>query len=97
MQQSDLTKFFQTYLPEAKLTKPAHIVGDNEDYNPGVEAMLDSEYLMAMGMDVPTTLYFTPGTKQAHFGCRVHAYVAFAGPHGELLHCFHFLLIACCG
>ena len=46
VQQSDLDKFFTLYAPEAKITHPAAIVGSNVNSDPGVEAMLDSEYVM---------------------------------------------------
>ena len=47
--------------PKAKLTKPEKVIGPNEGFNPGVEANLDTQYIMGVGRDVPSVFYSTAG------------------------------------
>ena len=61
IEQSDLDKFFAAYAPSATVTHPSAIVGENHGYDPGVEAALDSEYIMGVGRDTNTIWYFTEG------------------------------------
>jgi len=55
----DLSQFFaDNDLPDYKVAK---VVGDNREDKPGVEAMLDIEYIMGVGQNVTTWFYFTSG------------------------------------
>ena len=63
VQQSDLDHFFDTFAPNVSLRTPLAVVGDNHGHDPGVEAMLDSEYLMSVGAGVSTEWWFTQGAQ----------------------------------
>jgi tripeptidyl-peptidase-1 len=58
---SDLSKFFHLFAPNATTTTPSRIVGSENQHDPGVEAMLDAEYIMAVGQNINTDFYFTSG------------------------------------
>ena len=60
IEQSDLDKFFQVSDPDTSITT-SKIVGANNPSYPGVEAMLDTEYLMGVGKDVNTEWWSTAG------------------------------------
>jgi len=62
---SDLATFQSKYATyETKDTTP-NIVGPNKESDPGIEASLDIQYVMAMGANVNTTFWSTPG-RQPH-------------------------------
>lgn len=61
---SDLQTFFNQFDSEASGRTPK-LYGPNEPSNPGVEASLDIEYIMAMGNNVSTQFWSTPG-QQPH-------------------------------
>ena len=54
---------FQSAFDPAGTTTPFDIVGPNVATQPGVEAMLDVEYIIAMGQQVNTTFWYTDGTR----------------------------------
>eukprot|EP00753_Platysulcus_tardus_P005849 PLAT13725.4.p1 GENE.PLAT13725.4~~PLAT13725.4.p1 ORF type:complete len:551 (-),score=292.13 PLAT13725.4:810-2462(-) len=58
---SDLSSFFNSLWKPAIGRKVAQVVGPNQASNPGTEASLDIEYIMAMGSNVTTYFYYTPG------------------------------------
>lgn len=53
---SDLQSFFNQFDKEAAGRKPT-VIGPNDSGNPGVEASLDIQYIMAMGNGVNTTFW----------------------------------------
>jgi tripeptidyl-peptidase I len=61
VEQSDLSKFFNMFASNVTIQKPHAIHGTNNQNDPGVEAMLDSEYIMSVGQNINTEFYFTSG------------------------------------
>ena len=57
---TDLATFFTSFYP-ASNGKTFNTFGPNVPGNPGVEANLDVQYIMAMGANVNTTFWYTPG------------------------------------
>jgi len=62
---SDLKIFFRKYAADAKITTPMSVVGPNDPTNRGIEAQLDTQYIMGVGRDTPTQFWSTRG-KQPH-------------------------------
>ena len=58
----DLRTFQKAFDPAGART-PFDIVGPNDASQPGVEAMLDVEYIISMGQQVNTTFWYTDGTR----------------------------------
>jgi len=56
----DLSAFFKKYDP-ASVSRNVTVVGPNDASNPGIEASLDIEYIMAMGAGVDTTFWYQAG------------------------------------
>ena len=63
VQPSDLNKFFDMFAPNVTSTTASKIIGSNNPSDPGIEAMLDSEYMMSIGKDVNTEWWFTKGAQ----------------------------------
>mmetsp|Transcript_33937 Transcript_33937/g.73160 ORF Transcript_33937/g.73160 Transcript_33937/m.73160 type:complete len:414 (-) Transcript_33937:55-1296(-) len=61
---SDLAQFFTDEMPSEEGQTPK-VVGPNKPAQPGIEASLDIEYIMAMGDGVPTDFWYTEG-RQPH-------------------------------
>jgi tripeptidyl-peptidase-1 len=59
----DLQMFFRQYYPKAEGRTPTHVFGNNNDGNPTLEASLDVEYIMAIGGNVDTIVWATPGER----------------------------------
>ena len=59
----DLQTFFEQYDPSSK-GRTATIVGPNEANNPGIEASLDIQYVMAMGSGIPKTTFWSTNGQQ---------------------------------
>jgi tripeptidyl-peptidase-1 len=57
---SDLSSFCRQYVPQNPSCTVAKVVGSNDNSDPGVEAMLDIEYIMGVAPNVPTWFYSTP-------------------------------------
>jgi len=57
---SDLSQFENSYAPYIS-GQQANIYGPNDQSNPGIEASLDIQYVMAMGADVNSTFWSTNG------------------------------------
>jgi len=62
---SDLESFFEQYYTPAKGRAVHRVIGPNDASNPGIEASLDIEYVMAMGANVSTWFWSTAG-QQPH-------------------------------
>ena len=60
----DLEEFFLLFFWPALGNMIEKVVGDNYWYDPGVEANLDVQYIMSMGLDVPTWFFSTTGYHQ---------------------------------
>jgi tripeptidyl-peptidase I len=57
---ADLANFYkQLYTPA--IGRTIHYVGPNNSTKPGVEALLDVEYITAIGANINTTFHYTPG------------------------------------
>lgn len=67
MSQSDLQTFYKQYDTEAVGEVPT-IIGPNTQSQPGVEASLDIQYLTAMGNNVTTQFWSTPGQQPGNPG-----------------------------
>jgi tripeptidyl-peptidase-1 len=63
----DLQTFFSQYYQKGK-GRTASIVGPNDASNPTAEGSLDVEYIMAIGANVPTTYWYTPGARPYDYG-----------------------------
>jgi tripeptidyl-peptidase-1 len=59
---SDLQEFFKLFLNQSVGQSPAQSFGPNDPSQTGTEAELDVQYIMGMGVGVPTWAYYTPGT-----------------------------------
>jgi tripeptidyl-peptidase-1 len=57
----DLQSFFTKY-DNTSVGRTVTVIGPNNQNNPGVEAQLDIEYVMAMGSNVNTTFWSGPGS-----------------------------------
>jgi tripeptidyl-peptidase-1 len=57
---SDLTTFCKTYQPDGADCKISKFVGQNTPTQPGVESMLDTEYIMGVGQGTETWVYSYP-------------------------------------
>ncbi len=60
----DLSQFLKRFSPNAKVTTPK-VVGPDNQQQPGIEASLDIEYIMGVGVDIPTVFWSTNG-QQPH-------------------------------
>lgn len=67
MSQADLQTFYSKYDSEAEGRTPT-IIGPNQESNPGVEASLDIQYLTALGNNVTTQFWSTPGEQPGNPG-----------------------------
>ena len=61
VQQSDLDKFMNNECTQCKVRTAMKIVGRENPADPGIEAMLDSEFIMGVGRDTSTEWWFTDG------------------------------------
>jgi tripeptidyl-peptidase-1 len=60
---NDLQLFFSQYYPKGKGRTVAEVIGPNDESSPTLEASLDVEYIMAIGANVRTVFWSTPGTR----------------------------------
>jgi len=58
---TDLSDFCYEYKPDKKTCRISKFIGKNTGSSPGVESMLDVEYIMSVGQDTPTWVYSYPG------------------------------------
>lgn len=59
---SDLSDFCKTYEPFGNECKIAKFIGSNSPSQPGVESMLDTEYIMGLAQNTETWVYSYPST-----------------------------------
>ncbi len=59
--QPDLDTFFALFAPPPFVDTQLNVVGPNDGKNPGVEAALDVQYVSALGNNISTTFWYSPG------------------------------------
>lgn len=76
----DLQEFFGLFFNSSKGQTPRQI-GQNDPSNVGLEASLDVQYLMSIGADIPTEVWYTPGENTPFLNWIVNVTNAKSLPH----------------
>lgn len=77
---ADLQEFFGLFFNSSKGQTPAQI-GNNDQNNVGMEASLDVQYLMSVGADIPTEVWYTAGQNTPFMNWIVNVTKAKTLPH----------------